>query len=177
LDNLHSIRDKLAASNSKRKNKKALRLDNAISRMIRKIKHLRSEIHKKSVAFFTREFDAIIIPPFEVSNMVNRITRNITQKTVRKMLCWAHYQFRQRLVAKAEELGVHVIIQNEAYTSKTCSSCGSIQKIGGSEMYKCRSCGAVMDRDENGARGIFLWALLDGALILSEDHAGNNSST
>ncbi len=40
MDNLHSIRDKLAASNSKRKNKKALRLDNAISRMIRKIKHL-----------------------------------------------------------------------------------------------------------------------------------------
>ena len=84
---------------------------------------------KKSVAFFTHEFDAIIIPPFEVSNMVNRKTRNITRKTVHKMLCWAHYQFRQRLVAKAEELGVHVIIQNEAYTSKTCSCCGSVQKI------------------------------------------------
>ena len=177
MDNLHSIRDKLAASNSKRKNKKALRLDNAISQMIRKIKHLQSEMHKKSVAFFTREFDAIIIPPFEVSNMVNRKTRNITRKTVRKMLCWAHYRFRQRLVAKAEELGVHVIIQNEAYTSKTCSWCGSIQKIGGSEMYKCRSCGAVMDRDENGARGIFLRALLDGALILSGDHAGNSRFT
>ena len=40
------------------------------------------------------------------------------------MLCWAHYQFHQHLVAKAEELGVHVIIQNEAYTSKTC-----VQKI------------------------------------------------
>jgi len=34
--------------------------------------------------------------------MVNRKTR---KKTVRKMLCWTHYQFR-RLVAKAEELGV-----------------------------------------------------------------------
>ena len=32
------------------------------------------------------------------------------------MLCLDHYQFRQRLVAKAEELGVRVIIQNEAYT-------------------------------------------------------------
>ena len=27
------------------------------------------------------------------------------------MLCWGHYQFCQRLVAKAEELGVRVIIQ------------------------------------------------------------------
>ena len=83
----------------------------------------------------------------------------------------------QRLVAKAEELGVHVIIQNEAYTSKTCSYCGNVQKIGGSEMYKCQSCGAVMDRDENGAWGIFLRALLDGTLILSGDHAGSNSNT
>ena len=52
MDNLHSIRDKLAASNSKRKNKKALRLDNAISRMIRKIKHLQGEIHKKCCIFY-----------------------------------------------------------------------------------------------------------------------------
>ena len=40
-------------------------------------------------------------------------------------------------------------------------------------MHKCQNCGTVMDRDENGARGIFLRALLDGALILSGDHAGN----
>ena len=55
-------------------------------------------------------------------------------KDSQKMLGWAHYQFRQCLVAKAEELGVHIIIQNEAYTSKTCSWCGKIQKIGGSEV-------------------------------------------
>ena len=35
------------------------------------------------------------------------------------MLSWAYYQFCQYLIAKAKELGVHVIIQNEAYTSKT----------------------------------------------------------
>jgi putative transposase len=83
------------------------------------------------------------------------------------MLGWGHYQFRQRLISKAEELGVRVIIQNEAYTSKTCSWCGNMQAIGGSEVYNCRGCGVVMDRDENGARGIFLRALLDGALVLS----------
>ena len=68
-----------------------------------------------------------------------------------------------------------MIIQNEAYTSKTCSWCENIQKIGGSEVYNCRNCETVMDRDENGAREIFLQALLDGALILSRDHAGNSS--
>jgi len=53
---------------------------------------------------------------------------------------------------------------------KLAAGVGSVQKMGGSEMYKC---GTVMDRDENGARGIFLRALLDGALILSGDHASN----
>ena len=82
------------------------------------------------------------------------------------MIGWAHYLFHQHLTAKAEELGVHIIIQNEAYTSKTCSMCGNMQAIGGSETYNCRRCGVRMDRDENGARGIFLRALLDGALDL-----------
>ena len=131
----------------------------------------------KTIKFLTDEFDVIIIPPFEVSNMVNRKTRKITRNTVRKMLCWCHYKFRQHLISKAEEKGNHVIIQNEAYTSKTCSWCGNIQNIGGSEMYKCKKCDIKIDRDINGARGIFLRALLDGALILSGDHAGNNSNT
>ena len=93
------------------------------------------------------------------------------------MLSWAHYRFRQRLIAKVEELGIHVIIQNEAYTSKTCNWCGKIQKIGGSEVYNCQNCETVMDRDENGVWGIFLRVLLDGALILFKDHAGNSSFT
>ncbi|CAB5391199.1 unnamed protein product [Rhizophagus irregularis] len=103
--------------------------------------------------------------------MVNRKTRKIRRKT-EKMLC----KFRQRLISKAEEKGIYVIIQNEAYTSKTCSWCGNIQKIGGLKMYKCKNCDIEID-DINGARGIFLQALLDGALIFSGDHAGNNSNT
>ena len=54
VDNLLSVKDKLAASSSKRKKKQASRLDKAISRMRRKVKHLQSELYKKSVAFFTR---------------------------------------------------------------------------------------------------------------------------
>ena len=127
--------------------------------MRKKIRQLQNEIHWKTIKFLTDEFDVIVIPPFEVSDMVNRKTRKITKKTVRKMLGWSHYKFRQQLISKAEEKGIHVIIQNEAYTSKTCSWCGNIQKIGGSEVYNCRNCGTVMDRDENGARGIFLQAL------------------
>ena len=176
MNDLISKKDKLASSTSKQKKKKALHVDKAIFRMQRKIKQLQNEIHQKTIKFLTDEFDVVIIPPFELSNMVNRKTQKITKKTVKKMLCWSHYKFQQHLISKAEEKGIHVIIQNEAYTSKTCSWCGNIQKIVGSEMYKCKNCDVKIDRDINGARGIFLRALLDGALILSGDHAGNSSN-
>jgi len=51
-----------------------------------------------------------------------------------------------------------VIEVSEAYTSKTCSYCGKMHKIGSKKRMKC-SCGADIDRDLNGARGIFLRAL------------------
>ena len=90
---------------------KKLKSDSSDKSYIAKIPDKISKIHERRAPPHTR----IVEPPFEVSNMVNRKTRKITRKTVRKMLCWVHYQFRQRLVAKAEELGVHVIVQSEAY--------------------------------------------------------------
>jgi len=36
--------------------------------------------------------------------------------------------------------------------------------LGGNKVFKCNKCGVVMDRDINGAWGIFLRALLDGAV-------------
>ena len=165
-DKLSSVRDKLKSSTSKRKKKKAERIDKAISRIFKRIKNLRNELHKKTVNYLVKNYDVVIIPEFNVSNMVRREKRKINSKTVRSMLTWSHYSFRQRLKHKAEEIGTKMIIQNESYTSKTCSACGNIQNIGGRKVYKCRRCKVVIDRDVNGARGIFLRALLDGAICM-----------
>ena len=55
-----------------------------------------------------------------------------------------------------------VIDCNEAYTSKTVSWTGEvIDNLGGSRVIKSPSTGLKMDRDLNGARGIFLRALVD----------------
>ena len=40
------------------------------------------------------------------------------------------------------------------------------QKLGGRNVFKCGGCSLKIDRDINGARGIFLRALLDGAIFL-----------
>ncbi len=63
---------------------------------------------------------------------------------------------------KAFEHNKIVVDVNEAYTSKTVSWTGEIVKnLGGSKTIKSPSTGQKMDRDLNGARGIFLRALVD----------------
>ena len=94
--------------------------------------------------------------------MTIRRVRDINSSITRKMLSLQHSKFQSKLISKAEELGKYVVIQDEAYTTKTCSNCGYLQSV--NKIYSCQNC-HVLDRDFNGARGIFLRALLDGAVI------------
>lgn len=117
------------------------------------------DIHYKMAAWLTDNFDAILIPTFNVSQMVVRDNRKIRKKTVREMVAWSHYNFRQILKQRAERIGrPHIVVEcDEAYTSKTCGVCGWIHdKLGGNKTFKCDSCGYAADRDFNGARNILL---------------------
>jgi putative transposase len=78
------------------------------------------------------------------------------------MLTLSHYEFKQFLKWKAWENHKVVIDCNEAYTSKTVSWTGEIiNKLGGAKTIESTSTQLKMDRDLNGARGIFLRALVD----------------
>jgi len=119
------------------------------------------ECHKKSVLLLLRTFDVVIIPRFNSHAMAGKRKRRLNRRTVRKMMTWSHGRFLDRLVSKAEELGKKVVVVSEAYTSKTCSACGWIdQNLGGRKVFRCQRCGWIVDRDVNGARGIFLRGLL-----------------
>ena len=56
-----------------------------------------------------------------------------------EMLCWSHYKFRQRLIAKSELFSdCNVIECDELYTCKTCGYCGIINgTLGGWIVFKC----------------------------------------
>ena len=140
----------------------------AQARIRQRIHNLVDEIHRKSALWLVRTFDTIIIPCFNSSQMARRRHRKINSKMVRSMMTWAHARFRERLLSKAEEFGKQVFLVSEAYTSKTCSACGWIhQRLGGRKVFKCRQCGLEIDRDINGARGIFLRGMLDGVVEFS----------
>jgi len=133
----------------------------AAQRMRNRIKDLTDELHHKTARWLVDHYDIILLPAFETSEMTLRATRKIRSKTARLMLTFAHYRFQQFLCWKCWQTGKVLVLMNEAYTSKTCSWSGEIiARLGGKKTIK-GSDGVELDRDLNGARGIFLRALAD----------------
>ncbi len=127
-------------------------------RLLVRIKDLVGELHKKMATWLCENYRVVLIPKFGSSRMVRKAERKIRGKTARQMLCWGHFAFRQRLIAKAELFPwVKVIECDEAYTSKTCGHCGAINdKLGASKTFRCRACGQISDRDIHAARNILI---------------------
>ena len=131
----------------------------AANRMRLRIENLVSELHRQAARFLVDSFDVILLPGFETSEMVERGRRRIRSKTVRNLLTLAHYRFKLFLRHKADEAGAILLDVSEAYTTKTVSWTGEVlEGLGGASVVVSQD-GERMDRDYNGARGIYLRAL------------------
>ena len=141
------------------------RMRRAQERMRQRIINLVDELHWQTARWLTSTYKVILIPAFETQDMTRRAGRKIRSKTARMMLSFRHYEFRQRLLWKAWQRGALVIEVNEAYTSKTRSWDGVVNNnLGGNTIVRDHN-GFGMDRDVNGARGIFLRALGDSPFL------------
>ena len=142
------------------------------------IRDLVDELHWRTCRFLVRDFDVILIPSVETKDMALKCKRKIRTKSVRSVLTFSHYRFKQRSKNKASEFGKVAPEVDAGYTSKTASWTGEIKKIGGAKCIttkcittKCittnTSGGFKVERDINDARGIFLRALADRPEILA----------
>ena len=167
LDKVLSKRD---TSNGKLK-----RSLNKVADKIRvKVKNLMKELHYKVANWLVDNFDLIILPYYEVSDMVLKAGRKLNKKSTRSMLNFSFYKFSQILERKMKEKKGYINISskmysrvvrvNEAYTSKTQTWDGKIANIGSKETLKV-SKDITIDRDINGARNIFLRALVDSPIL------------
>ena len=118
-----------------------------------KIQDLIHDLHKRAANFLTKNYDVILLPTFETSNMVMKTSRKISSRVVRQMLSLGHYRFKQFLSWIAYKRGKRVVACSEAYTSRTDSRTGEMVNVGASETIN------KFDRDVNSARGILLRAL------------------
>ena len=74
-------------------------------------------------------------------------------------MAWSHYSFKELLKHKMSMNGNQLIECTEEYTSKTCTSCGSINHLlGSSKSFKCpfKDCNVKIDRDAGASRNIYL---------------------
>lgn len=147
--------DKVISKLTKSDYRARRRISKAIDRLKWKIKDSINDLHRKFASFLVKNFDIVFIPTFETSNMVSKLR----SKTARSMLTWAHYRFKEFLKFKGREYSCTIMEVSEAYTSRTCSFCGKDHNIQSKSIMRC-SCGVEIDRDLNGARGIFLKSML-----------------
>lgn len=148
LDRLYSKRAK--ANGGKKKS-----LTKAIRRLSAKIKNLIDELHWKTARFLCENFSVILMPTYETKQMVEKNNRNIRTKTVRSMLGFNNFKFKQRLKWIAKKLGKTVLDVSEAYTSKTHPQTGRVKNIGSAKWIKLQN-GSMADRDLVGAHNILV---------------------
>ena len=163
VDKYQSIHDKF--KNKELKSKSGC-LTKTLHNLLIKCSSLRTkmrnkidDLHKKVSKDLCSKFKNIFLPLFDTKNMVKMLpeqVRNISCKTVRKMLGLSHGRFRNFIIRKAKMMGSKVWLCSEAYTSKTCTSCGTMYKIGSSKIFKCSKCDFKMDRDIHAARNILI---------------------
>ena len=78
---------------------------------------------------------------------------NYGRNTSRKMKHWSNPEIVTRLAQVAEEFGVRINLQSNAYRSQRCSGCGHVlKKARKGKLYVCPLCGLTMDADINAAR-------------------------
>jgi len=159
LDNLISKRNLAKGKSNKRYRYK---LKQAERKIRWRIRNLIDELHRKIAHYLTNNYGLIFLPKFESQQMVCKGKRKLNRKSVRNLLTFAHYRFKQTLKYQAAKKGCVVVDVTEEYTSKTCSVCGHVHtKLGGHKKFVCPSCGHTMDRDKQGAFNIMLKALRD----------------
>lgn len=148
--------DTYISKKSRMKGEKAKKMNKSIKHLRKRIKNLQQELHKKSSTWLCNTYKNVIIPDFGSKQMSKKANRKLKTKTVRQMSVLGHKMFIQRLKTKAIELNTNVIIQEESYTSKTCSSCSyvKVKKFTG-KTFICENCNIKIDRDTNGSINIF----------------------
>lgn len=126
--------------------RKAVRL---LAKAHQTVKRQRVDSHHKTALQLVRQFDTIYHEDLQTANMLknHHLAKSISDAG------WS--QFLSILAAKAAYAGRRVVAVPPAYTSQTCSGCGSVVQKGLSvRWHTCPDCGTSLHRDHNAAKNI-----------------------
>ena len=108
--------------------------------------------------FIFKEQPAILVVE-DLKNVKHK--SKLGHKVMNKVQYWIYSRVLSNLKNKTEQSGIQMLNVSPAYTSQTCSQCGTVRKENRQgEDYLCNVCGMEMDADLNAAinilhRGIY----------------------
>lgn len=124
------------------------------AKLEKKVYDVTSNLHNQVSAYLTNNFDHVLLPEFGTSEMVKQ--NKLQPCTKRIMNSLSFYRFKQKLLEQCHRKNRHLHIVSEAFTTKTCGSCGTLNDIGSDKIYKCTRCEYTLDRDIHGSRNILV---------------------
>ena len=104
--------DNLLSRASKADHQRKRNMRQAGDRLRLRIRNLVDELHHKAARFLVDNYDVILIPRFESSDMVGRAARRLRRKSVRNLLTFAHYRFQSILQLKAQQMSKTLLVVN-----------------------------------------------------------------
>ena len=135
----------------------------------KRYQNLIRDLHYKVAHFLVTKFDIIILPTFQVKQMLGKkLTkeeyralsrvkkqRYSRRKQNRNMLSLSHYKFKLIMKWMCQKYGKVLVHCSESYTSKTKSWSGEIDyNLEGSSTIRDNN--IIVNRDINGARNIYI---------------------
>ena len=112
-----------------------------------------SDMHWKTINYLTNNYKTLLIGNLSTKNIVEKELSPITKRLAN---IYRLYQFKQKLKYKCKYLNISYKEVDEAYTSKSCCKCATINNnLNGNEIFECKKCKLKIDRDINGSINIF----------------------
>jgi putative transposase len=127
------------------------------ARLLRRVANLRRDALLEATTTIARFYATAVVEDLRVKNMTRR--RKGKGRAAKAGLNTAILdsgmgRLRRLLEYKMPLNGGRLVVVPAAYTSRTCSQCGSINDPGSSKTYECESCGVILDRDRNASLNI-----------------------
>ena len=113
--------------------------------------HRDNEINRICNTLNLDEVKTLIIEDLKYVKYKSKLFHTVMNKVQR----WSYPKTAIKLARLCEENGVSLIKVNPAYTSQTCSNCGTVDKLSrNGEEFSCQHCGYLIDADLNASINI-----------------------
>jgi putative transposase len=121
------------------------------------VANIRKNALHKATTDLAKKYSVIVVEDLHGKNMTKAckgVGRAAKAGLNRVILDSGMLRLRPLLAYKMPLHGGRLVVVPAYYTSRVCSSCGSINDPGSSKTYKCETCGLVIDRDQNASLNI-----------------------